>query len=157
FATPRLIQEGPDRVRIHNVSGSAPPDSLKVAINLLGGYRNSVTMVITGPAIDEKARWAETLLFDELGGKQQFDSVDVHLARFDKADAPTEELAGAHLRVSVKDAAKEKVGRRFSNAATGLYLGGYAGFHTLTPPMDASAFGIYWPTTVPISKVSHTV
>lgn len=157
FDTAIVSQEAPDRVCIDGVKGMAPPESLKVALNRLGGYRNSVTMVVTGQSITEKATWAEELLFADLGGKEQFDDVDVHLARFDHEDAETEQLAGAHLTITVKDTDKSKVGRRFSNAATGLYLGGYAGFYTLTPPTDASSFGVYWPTLVPASVIEHTV
>ena len=38
-----------------------------------------------------------------------------------------------------------------------LALGGYAGFHTTTPPTPESAYGIYWPTLVPAAEVAHTV
>jgi hypothetical protein len=38
-----------------------------------------------------------------------------------------------------------------------LALGGYAGFHTTTPPTPESAYGVYWPTLVPAAEVAHTV
>jgi hypothetical protein len=38
-----------------------------------------------------------------------------------------------------------------------LALGGYAGFHTTSPPTAASAFGVYWPTLVPAALVTQTV
>jgi hypothetical protein len=157
FDTARVSEESPNRVKIAGVRGSTPPDSLKVAMNRLGGYRNSVTMVLTGLNIEEKAARAEELLFAELGGKEQFEQVDVQLARFDQTDADTEQLASAHLTIHVKDSDQTKVGRKFSNAATGLYLGGYAGFYTLTPPAAAIAYGSYWPTTVPVNEVCHQV
>jgi hypothetical protein len=69
FDTTQLTQEGPDRVRMSGTRGSAPPDTLKVAVNYIGGYRNAMTIVITGLNIEEKARWAEDLLFAELGGR----------------------------------------------------------------------------------------
>lgn len=157
FDTATLTRCGPDRVGITGVRGSPPPDTLKVALNRFGGYRNSVTMVITGLDIDEKARWAEEMFFDEVGGREQYESVDVRLARFDRADAPTEQLAGAHLTITVKDPDRARVGRRFSNAGTALFLGGFPGFHTLGPPGDATAFGVYWPTTIPAALVDHRV
>lgn len=43
-----LRQDGPDRVAVDGVRGSPPPDKLKVALNYAGGYRNTMTMVITG-------------------------------------------------------------------------------------------------------------
>ena len=38
-----------------------------------------------------------------------------------------------------------------------LALGGYAGFHTTTPPTPESAFGVYWPALIPAAEVEHTV
>ncbi|HEY2127073.1 MAG TPA: acyclic terpene utilization AtuA family protein [Streptosporangiaceae bacterium] len=157
FDTVRLAQAGPDRVRITGTQGSPPPPDLKVAINYLGGYRNTMTLVLTGLDIDEKAAWAEQELFDSLGGKDSFATVDVRLLRFYRPDAPTNEQATVHLRITVKDPDPGKVGRRFSNATMELALGGYAGFHTTTPPTPETAYGVYWPALIPASEVEHTV
>ena len=124
---------------------------------MLGGYRNTTTMVLTGLDIEQKAEHAITLLTGLLGGTEQFGEFDVRLLRFDHPDAPTNEQATAHLRVTVKDQDERKVGRAFSNAAMELALGGYAGFHTTSPPTAASAFGVYWPTLVPAALVTQTV
>ncbi len=53
----RLADDGPDRVRVSGVRGSAPPERLKVCVNELGGYRNSVEFVLTGLDLEEKAAW----------------------------------------------------------------------------------------------------
>ena len=55
----------------------------------------------------------------------------------------------------MKDRDPRKVGRRFSNATMELALGGYAGFHTTTPPSAESAYGVYWPALVPAAEVEH--
>jgi hypothetical protein len=157
FDTLQLTQEGAGRVRISGTRGSPPPGELKVAINYLGGYRNTMTLVLTGLDIEEKAAWAEQELFGILGGRDSFAEVDVRLLRFDREDAPTSEQATAHLRITVKDPDPRKVGRAFSNATMELALGGYAGFHTTTPPAPESAYGVYWPALVPASAVEHTV
>src|SRR5580700_10348968 len=157
FDTIRLEQAGPDRIALTGTQGSPPPDTLKVALNMLGGYRNTTTMVLTGLDIEQKAEHAITLLTGLLGGTEQFDEFDVRLLRFDQPDAPTNEQATAHLRVTVKDQDERKVGRAFSNAAMELALGGYAGFHTTSPPTAASAFGVYWPTLIPRDLVTQTV
>src|SRR4029077_20250871 len=88
-------------------------------------------------------------------GPAQFEEADVRLLRFDRPDAPANELATAHLRVTVKDQDERKVGRAFSDAITELALSGYAGFHTTTPPAGASAYGVYWPALVPASAVTQ--
>jgi len=157
FDTVRLALDGPDRVAITGTRGSPPPPDLKVAINYLGGFRNTMTLVLTGLDIEEKAAWAEQELFGILGGHDSFAEVDVRLLRFDRPDAPTNEQATAHLRITVKDPDPRKAGRRFSNAAMELALGGYAGFHTTTPPTPESAYGVYWPALIPASEVEHTV
>ena len=157
FDTVAVEQVGPDRVRISGAVGSPPPDTTKVAVNFLGGYRNTMTLVLTGLDIEAKAAWAEEELFDILGGADQFAEAEVRLQRFDTPDAPSNEQATAHLRITVKDSDPRKVGRRFSNATMELALGGYAGFHTTTPPTPESAYGVYWPTLVPAEVVRHTV
>ena len=157
FDTVRIEQAGPDRVALAGTSGSPPPGSLKVALNMLGGYRNTMTLVITGLDIEQKAEHARQLLFTRLGGTDAFDETDVRLLRFDRPDAPTNEQATAHLRVTVKSQDERAVGRAFSDAALELALGGYAGFYATTPPTGGSAFGVYWPALVPAAEVTQTV
>jgi Acyclic terpene utilisation family protein AtuA len=157
FDTVRLTQQGPDRVRVTGTRGSPPPDHLKVAINYLGGYRNTMTLILTGLDIEEKAAWAQQQLFGILGGRDSFAEVDTRLIRYDRPDAPSNEQATAHLRITVKDPDPRKVGRRFSNATMELALGGFAGFHTSTPPGPETSYGVYWPALVPAGLVEHTV
>ena len=157
FDTVHLRPDGPDRVTLSGTRGSPPPDTLKVALNMLGGYRNTTTMVLTGLDIEEKAAHAEKLLFSLLGGADRFGEVDVRLLRFDHPDAPANTEATAHLRITVKDQDEAVVGRAFSNVTQELALGGYAGFHTTSPPTPASAYGVYWPALVPAAVVTQTV
>jgi len=157
FDSVRLTPAGPGRVRISGVRGSPPPDTLKVAMNYRGGYRNTMTLVLTGLDIEEKAAWARAELFGLLGGEDRFETVDVRLLRFDQPDAVANELATAQLRITVLDRDAERVGRVFSGAVLALALGGYAGFHTTTPPTGASEYGVYWPALVPARVVEHVV
>ena len=59
FDTIQLERQGPDRVTLTGTRGSPPTDDLKVALNMLGGYRNTMTMVITGLDVEQKAEHAE--------------------------------------------------------------------------------------------------
>jgi hypothetical protein len=157
FDTVTVEADGRDRVRLSGTRGSPPPATAKVAMNFIGGYRNTMTLVLTGLDIEEKAAWAADELFGVLGGRDQFAEVDVRLLRFDTPDAPTNEQATAHLRITVKDPDPRLVGRRFSNATMELALGGYAGFHTTTPPTAESEFGVYWPALVPAAEIEQVV
>ncbi|GBD22636.1 hypothetical protein HRbin29_00274 [bacterium HR29] len=157
FDTIRLEQEGPDRVRVTGVRGEPAPTTTKVCINYVGGYRNTMTFVLTGLDIEEKARVALDALFAKLGGREQFESVDIQLIRTDREDPPSNELASAMLRVTVKDRNPAKVGRAFSNAAVELALANYPGFYLTTPPTSEEAYGVYWPALVPQEAIEEVV
>ena len=65
--TVRLTQDGPDRVRIDGVRGEAPPPTLKVGLNRLGGFRNEVVFVLTGLDIEAKAALVREQMEPALG------------------------------------------------------------------------------------------
>jgi len=157
FDTIRLTQQAPDRVRISGVRGMTGPHKLKVALNYRGGYRNSVTLGITGLDVEAKAGLAEAQIFDTLGGRQRFESVDIRLQRSDKPaeQAHTSEEATAYLHITVKDKDPDKVGQAFTGAVTGLALSGYAGLHATSPPTREVEYGVYWPTLIQDRYVDH--
>ena len=157
FDTIELEQEGPDRVRVSGVRGEPAPDTTKVCINYLGGFRNTMTFVLTGLDIEEKAKLAEEALFAELGGKEQFDEVDVRLTRSDKEDPESNEEASAYLRVTVKDKDAQKVGRAFSAKVVEMALANYPGFHMASGLSSENAFGVYWPALVPVDAIDEVV
>jgi hypothetical protein len=158
FDTIRLEQEGPDRVRISGVRGLPAPAHTKVAINYLGGHRNTMTFVLTGLDIEEKAAVAERTLWSLIpGGKASFDAVDVRLVRTDRPDPHTNEDALAQLRITVIDRDPAKVGRAFSNKVIEMVLASYPGLFTTSPPSEATSFGVYWPALVPADLPRHEV
>jgi hypothetical protein len=157
FDTIGLAQEGPDRVLVTGVRGEPAPADTKVCINYLGGYRNTMTFVLTGLDIEEKAAVAERALFDLLGGRDHFSEVDVRLIRTDRADTAANEEASAQLRITVKDPDPTKVGRSFSGAVTELALANYPGFYTTSAPGAESSYGVYWPALVPSDVVDQVV
>ncbi len=157
FDTIGLAAEGEDRVRLFGVRGEPAPDMAKVGINYLGGYRNSMTFVLTGLDIEEKAALLRRALFPALGGEKHFEAVDVRLVRSDREDASTTEAASALLRVTVRDPDPGKVGRAFSGAAVELALSSYPGFFATSAPAEESAYGVFWPTLLPAALVREVV
>jgi hypothetical protein len=156
FDTIRLDQVGPDRVRISGVRGEPPPPTTKVSVNLLGGFRNSVTFLVTGLDVEAKAALVTHQLEQAIGGRDAVREFHVALARTDRADPSTNEAATASLRITVMDDDPEKVGRRFSAAAVELALASYPGATVTAPPGDAAPYGEFWPTAVPNELVTHT-
>ncbi|MFI6354369.1 acyclic terpene utilization AtuA family protein [Streptomyces sp. NPDC050743] len=152
--TVRLSQDGPDRVRIEGVRGEAPPPTLKVGLNRLGGFRNEVVFVLTGLDIEAKAALVRAQLTDALA-KSPPDEVRWELVRTDRADADTEETASALLRLVVRDPDERVVGRALSGAAVELALASYPGFHVLSPPGKGSPYGVFEDVYVPHGAVAH--
>ncbi|MEV7969573.1 acyclic terpene utilization AtuA family protein [Sphaerisporangium sp. NPDC088356] len=194
FDTIELAQVGHDRVRVSGVRGEAPPDTLKVALNHLGGYRNTMTLVLTGLDIEAKARLAEEAIFARVP-REAFDQVHVELTPLARPEptqptpaagqesaeptplarpGPVEptppagresveltparpEVSVALLRITVMDADQRRAGRAFSSAVVETGLAGYPGFYGLTPPGDASAYGVFRPAAVPRAAVRAEV
>jgi hypothetical protein len=152
FDTVELSQEDVDRVRISGVRGEAPPPTLKVSLNSLGGFRNEMVFVLTGLDIEAKAELVKQQL--DFGARPPAE-VRWTLARTDHPDASAEEEASAFLRCAVKDPDAKVVGRAFSNAAVEIALASYPGFHVTAPPGDASPYGLFTPGYVDAKLVEQ--
>ncbi len=152
-------QVEPDRVRVSGVKGQAPPSTLKVAMNELGGYRNSFAVALTGLDVDEKAAFAQASFWDACPyGPDDFAFIESRVVHTEKDDPATQEEATAVWRVTVKDPDERKVGRAFADAMVHTVLAGIPGMYGLGGgPSAASPFGVYRPATVPNDLVPQYV
>ena len=139
----RLTQAGDDRVAIAPVSGSAPPEQLKVCVNELGGFRNQLEFVLTGPDVDEKVALVRAQLEPALTAEE------VHWSL----------LRGevSLLRCTVLDPEAGPVGRAFTGPAVELALASYPGFTMTTPPQPGTPYGVYRPEYVDRAQVHQVV
>ncbi len=154
FGSAHLEPAGPDRVAISGVRGAPPPPTTKVCLNLFGGFRNSMTFVLTGLDAEAKADVVRRQLAPALA---EVGEVAWTLARTDHPDPASNEEAVATLRVTVKDPDGAKIGRPFSNAAVEIALASYPGCTLTAPPGEASMYGIYWPAAVANAQVQQVV
>lgn len=153
FDTMRVIQDGTDRVRIHDATGEPPPPTLKVCLNSVGGFRNDVSFVLVGLDIEAKAKLVRQQMEAALP-KPPAEMV-WNLLRTDREDADEEARASALLRVVAKDRDPSVVGRVFSGAAVELALSSYPGFTLTAPPGDGSPYGVYSAAYVAAEAVPH--
>ena len=158
FDTLSIVQAGPDRVRVTGIRGSSPPPTHKVCFNTLGPYKQSFEVLLTGLDIPLKAEIYLDQVFHNLGGREQFDDVDVQLIRSDHDDPETNEVAHAALRVTITHHDPSKFGRLFAAKITELGLAGIPG--------NASRGGggfsgtqavVHWPALIDSGKVVERV
>ncbi|HYN57399.1 MAG TPA: acyclic terpene utilization AtuA family protein [Motilibacterales bacterium] len=179
FDTINLAPAGPDRVLIDGVRGAPAPEKLKVAVNLFAGFRNTMSLVLTGRDAGAKADLALRMvagvglheaLGDPAAGRPapsprdlaracNLDVSALHVAFEDVAaqDPTTTAAAQGHLRITVKDMEQRKVGKPFTTAVVESALGAYPGMFPTAPPAEGTAYGIYWPTLIDRSEVQVEV
>ena len=159
FETIALEQVERDRVRISGTKGEAPPATLKVAMNEMGGYRNSFTVALTGLDVDAKAEFAQAVFWDACPyTAADFESCTSRVIHTNKPDPATQEEATAIWRLTVKDPDEHKVGRAFSNANVHGALSSIPGMYGLGGgPGAGSPYGVYRPATVPNDLVPQYV
>jgi hypothetical protein len=149
FDTIELSQEGADRVRVAGVRGERPPRTLKVTANLDAGWRNSMTLALTGAQVVEKARFAADAVWAGIpGGRGAFGET---------AEDLSGDLTGggmAYLRLAVRGDDERAVGRAFSGAVVETSLSSYPGTFFTSAPGGAQGVARYWPTTVAASAVT---
>ena len=171
FDTIALEQVARDRVRISGVIGEPGPQTLKVAMNYLGGFRNSMTLAITGRDPGLKAEAAcqaicglslnEALGADPRSLAQRSildaDELCVEYIASGHEDPREPGQAQSFLRVTVKAADPSRIARKFTAAIVEPVLSSYPGYFPTTPPAEPTPFGVYWPTTVAAYRVAAEV
>jgi hypothetical protein len=159
FDTVRLEQVAPDRVAITGVRGEAPAPTLKVAMNELGGYRQDVTVALTGLDVEAKAALVEAAFWRACPvPRERIAKVRTRLVRTDKPDPATNEEAVGLWRLSLMDPDEHLVGRAVADAAVELALATVPGFFLLgSPPGAPSPVGVYRPALVESDLVPQYV
>lgn len=172
FDTIQVTQIGPDRVEVSGTVGILPPPKLKVGINMLGGFRNTVSLVLTGMQQDEKADIALDAICGisleqaesgisarELAELSTLDvtELDIQLLRTFQTNPITLAEAQSFLRITVKDPNPKKVGRAFSSRVIEATLSSYPGLFATQPPTEGSPYGVFWPALVNPKYVPVTV
>jgi len=148
FDTLEITQESQDRVLVKNNRGSSPTKTHKVCINLVGGYRNGIELLLTGLDIEEKSKLIVDQIFKSLGGQELFDKVDIQLHRTDKENPTSNEEAQAFLRIDVMSSNPDLVGRLFNAKIIELALANFPGWTGRSGVVPSGAYIEYWPALV---------
>ena len=157
FDTLKITQESQDRVLVQNARGSSPTNTHKVCVNLVGGYRNGIELLLTGLDIDEKAKLITEQIFKSVGGKDQFDKVDIQLHRTDKENPNSNEEAQAFLRIDVMSSNPDLVGRLFNAKIIELALANFPGWTGRNGVVPNGPYIEYWPTLVDSKYIKEMI
>ena len=157
FDTLKIEDVEKDKVYISECRGSSPPKEHKVCINLAGGFRNGMEIILTGLDIEEKAKVFSEALFNSVGGKDQFDEVSIELHRTDKKDPVSNEEAMASLSISVKSKNSDLVGRLFSAKIIELALANIPGFFAQGGVKSSGPVIVYWPALINSKHIKEIV
>ena len=157
FDTLKIEEVEKDKVYVSGCRGSSPPDKHKVCINLAGGFRNGMEIILTGLDIEDKAKVFTDALFNSVGGRKQFDDVSIQLHRTDKENPNSNEEAMASLLVSVKSKDQNLVGRLFSAKIIELALANIPGFFAQGGVKSSGPVIIYWPALVDSKHIKENV
>lgn len=157
FDTLKIEEVEKDKVYVSGCRGSSPPDKHKVCINLAGGFRNGMEIILTGLDIEDKAKVFTDALFNSVGGRKQFDEVSIQLHRTDKENPNSNEEAMASLLVSVKSKDQNLVGRLFSAKIIELALANIPGFFAQGGIKSSGPVIIYWPALVDSKHIKEKV
>ncbi len=153
FTSIRVEQDGPNRVRVHGITGGPATPFLKVSVAYRAGYKAVGSLVYSWPDAMEKAEAANRILrerLDRLGLK--FDQV---LAEFVGANATHGHLAGdgreapeVQFRIGVRGEDRASV-ERFTREIAPLVLNGppsVTGFAGGRPKVEEVI--AYWPALI---------
>ncbi len=147
FDTITIEDKGDNRVYVSGTKGEPPSGMAKVCINNFFGYKNSMTVILTGLDIEKKAGLVESAVFDLLGGKDQFAFCDAQLIKSGIENPETNDEAFSYLRISVLDENQKKAAM-LSPVLIELALSNVPGFTLTAPPTKGTPAIQHWPALI---------
>ncbi|WP_089014455.1 acyclic terpene utilization AtuA family protein [Micromonospora inositola] len=152
----RQLDDG--RVEISGARGEPAPTTLKVGVVQDGGYRQDVTIALTGLDIEAKARVVERAFWNAcVHDRGDFDSVEVKLHRTDKVDPSSNEEAVATWQMTIRHRDDAKLGRSIFDARAQLGLATIPGFFSLGGERSVTRVGVFRPLLLEATHVATTV
>ncbi|MCA8941841.1 MAG: DUF1446 domain-containing protein [Planctomycetes bacterium] len=163
FTSAVIEEDGPNRVKVSGVRGTAPTDTFKASISYHDGYKASGQLTVSGPEALAKAKLCADIVFGRLAlDGVTFDddqrcvefvgSGVCHAGIVDEVDPPE-----VVLRIGVKDKDKAKVDRFGMEIVPLVTSGppGVTGFAGGRP--KATDIISYWPALIDKRKVTTDV
>ncbi len=156
--TVELEAVGPDAVRIFGSTGYAPTDTAKLSVCFDGGYRNSITIGITGLRVSEKLAWLGAQIDALLPKVDELDSYRWTVIGPRNPEHGTIADATAWLVITARSKNAAAVGRRaFTGAITQLGVSSIPGCYFAGPPQSERSAAVQWPCLIEKNRVTARV
>jgi hypothetical protein len=128
-----------------------------VSLTYEGGYRNSMTIGLTGRNLDKKRAWIERQVSKAFGDPMPFDELRWSIIGPANQHGTFEEST-AWLVLTVSSASREVVDRAgFADRIVEIATSSVPGFYMTSPPQKARLFGVQWPTLIAKAAVPPRV
>ncbi|MXP23464.1 acyclic terpene utilization AtuA family protein [Gordonia sp. HNM0687] len=156
--TVQLEAAGPDAVRIFGATGYAPTDTAKLSVCFDGGYRNSITIGLTGLRVDEKLTWLGAQIDALMPKIDELDSYRWTVIGPKDPEHGTIADATAWLVITARSTNAAAVGRRaFTGAITQLGVSSIPGCYFAGPPQSERSAAVQWPCLIHKHRVEARV
>ncbi|KAF2681422.1 DUF1446-domain-containing protein [Lentithecium fluviatile CBS 122367] len=167
----KLVQEGPNRVRVSGVVGLPPPPTTKIGVTARGGWQAEVHFFLTGLDIKEKVELVKRQTLESMGDyRKEFQTLTFNVTGSVPANPRNQASATVDLRIFAQSrnpdlmSAGTHKGVAPDTPSFGKWciencLQGYPGG---TPAMDlrqsiGKPFFEYWVALFPQDKIDHQV
>jgi hypothetical protein len=147
-----------DAVRVGRVQGRAPTAKLKVSLCYDAGWRNSMTVGLTGRGIAAKAAWVEQIIEERLGGLGAFDDANISIVGPAESGGDSYDANTAFMTISVADKDQSLVSReKFSNVLLSSVFAALPGCYFTSPPQAERQIAVQWPCFIEKRMVNQMV
>lgn len=148
FGSIVLSDDGPDRVRVSGVRGSAPTDRLKVSVSYADGWKASGGVIVSGPEAVAKGEVLGQILWGRLPDFEEALTELVGASATWGPLSPSREANEIMARFGVRDHDRAKV-REFSKMVPALVLSGPPGVGVIGGRPPVQEVVAYWPCLIP--------
>ena len=143
------LEQRTEGVHVNQVRGLPPTSRLKVSLCYDAGWRNTMTVGLTGLKIQEKAEWVEKIFHDRVAPRDSFDDVDISIVGPAASGGGSYQANTALMIISVADRDQSKVSReRFSNVILSSVFAALPGCYFTSPPQKERQIAVQWPCLV---------
>jgi hypothetical protein len=147
-----------DGVRVGKVHGRSPTAKLKVSLCYDAGWRNSMTVGLTGRGIAAKAAWVEQIIEERLGGIAAFDDANISIVGPAATGGDSYDANTAFMTITVADKDQSRVSReKFSNVLLSSVFAALPGCYFTSPPQAERQIAVQWPCFTEKRLVSQAV